>query len=446
VLLGLVLGSVLLEGSPVYPRPPQASLDRLLREARDSQNRGDLLGAVQKYREASKLAPTAEIYEKLGLASFLGNAYPQAVDAFLEALRMEPRRWVSQLFLGESLYKLNRFQEALPHVANALRLRPDQNEARYWLGCVDHALGNFDQAIVRLTEASGKDPQNVDILYALTETYLDYSTVLLDHLGPETPSRERRMVVDQRIREVASNALVDADSWKNTMVQLRTIGDSYAAASKSLQPDPEALFALSRIYGQMGQLMAEKVWKLKPDSYRSHELLGQSYENQKDYEMALTEYRKALQIDPSAPGLNYAVGHAYWEMKQLSQAIPALEKELALNPYHPSANYVLGHIYLRVDSPHPEKAAFYLERAVEAKPDFVEARKQLGRALSLMHENQKAVEQLELAAKEDPHDDTVHYLLASIYRKMGLEDKARKELEMFDQLRAEKHISDATPK
>jgi hypothetical protein len=29
---------------------------------------------------------------------------------------------------------------------------------------------------------------------------------------------------------------------------------------------------------------------------------------------------------------------------------------------------------------------------------------------------------------------------------MGLEDKARKELEMFDQLRAEKHISDATPK
>ena len=94
MLLGLVLGSVLLEASPVYPRPPQASLDRLLREARDSQNRGDLLGAAQKYREASKLAPTAEIYEKLGLACFLGNTYPQAIDAFSEALRMEPQRWV----------------------------------------------------------------------------------------------------------------------------------------------------------------------------------------------------------------------------------------------------------------------------------------------------------------------------------------------------------------
>ena len=294
--------------------------------------------------------------------------------------------------------------------------------------------------------SSANDPQNVDILYALTETYLDYSTVLLDHLGSETPSRERRLAVDQRIRGVASNALVDADSWKSTVEQLRTIGDSYAAASKSPQPDPKALFALSRIYGQMGQLMAEKVWKLMPGSYRSHELLGQSYENQKDYEMALTEYRKALQIDPSAPGLNYAVGHAYWEMKQLSKAIPELEKELALNPYHPSANYVLGHIYLHSDPQHPQKAALYLQRAIEAKPDFVEARKQWGRTLSLMHENQKAAEQLELAAKEDPHDDTVHYLLASIYRKMGLEDKARKELEMFDQLRAEKHISDATPK
>jgi tetratricopeptide (TPR) repeat protein len=122
-------------------------------------------------------------------------------------------------------------------------------------------------------------------------------------------------------------------------------------------------------------------------------------------------------------------------MKQLGKAIPELEKEIALNPYHPSANYVLGHIYLRVDLQHPERAARYLRRAVEAKPDFVEARKQWGRALSLMHEDQKAVEQLELAAREDPHRDTVHYLLASIYRSMGVEDKARKEFAVFDELR-----------
>jgi tetratricopeptide (TPR) repeat protein len=415
----------------------------LLGEAREAQSRGDFSRAAQKYTEAAKLAPDAEIYEKLGLAYFLGNFYPQAVEAFSDALGMEPQRWASHLFLAESLYKLNRFQEALPHVEVALQLRPEQNESRYWLGCTDHALGKFDEAIVHLSEASDHDPQNVDILYSLTETYLDYSTVLLSRLDSETPSPSKRMAIDQQIANVVSEAL-DENSSNSALGQLRSLAGKDAAALKTADPDPAALFTLSRVYGHLGQLTAEKVWKLQPRSDRSHELLGQSYENQANYEAALTEYREALRINPNAPGLNYAVGHMHWEMKQFDKAIPELEKELVLNPYHPSANYVLGHIYLRVDPQHPERAAFYLRRAVETKPDFVEARKQWGRALSLMHEDQRAVEQLELAAKEDPHDETVHYLLASIYRSMGLEDKARKELAVFDQLRAQKHLNNAT--
>jgi len=412
-------------------------------EAGEAQNRGDFPTAARKYTELAKLAPDAEIYEKLGLTYFLGNSYPQAIEAFSDALRMEPQRWASHLFLAESLYKLNRFQEALPHLEVALELEPEQNESRYWLGCTDHALGRFQEAIVHLDEASEHDPQNVDILYALTETYLDYSTVLLSRLDSETPSPSKRMAIDQQIAEVASDA-IDANSRNTAMGRLSNIAGKYAGALKAAEPDPGALFTLSRVYGHLGQLTAERVWRLQPRSDRSHELLGQAYENQANYEAALTEYREALRINPRAPGLNYAVGHTYWEMKQLGKAIPELEKELVLNPYHPSANYVLGHIYLRVDPQHPERAALYLRRAVEAKPDFVEARKQWGRALSLMHEDQRAVEQLELAAKEDPHDDTVHYLLASIYRSMGLEDKARKEFALFDQLRAERHLTNAT--
>jgi len=119
------------------------------------------------------LRPNAEVYEKLGLAHFLGNSYPQAVEAFSAALRMEPQRWASHLFMAESLYKLNRFEEALPSVKTALQLRPEENEARYWLGCIDHALGKYDEAIVHLSEASEHDPQNVDILYSLIEADLD---------------------------------------------------------------------------------------------------------------------------------------------------------------------------------------------------------------------------------------------------------------------------------
>jgi len=152
----------------------------------------------------------------------------------------------------------------------------------------------------------------------------------------------------------------------------------------------------------------------------------------------LVEYREALRLSPQAPGLHYSIGHAYWQMKRFAEAIPELDKELELNPNHPSANYVLGHIYLYQRQ--TEGAARHLQVAVEAEPDFVEARKQLGKALSLLEDNQNAVEQLKLAAAADRQDDSLHYLLAGVYKKMGLQDKAQKELSVFEELRRKKHI------
>jgi len=414
----------------------QPTFDELMREAALAQQRKDFATASKKYEAAAQMRPSAAIFEKLGLSYFVGGSYAQAVTAFSRAISRDPKRWPSQLFLGVSLYKMNRFHEALPPIAEALRLDPRQNDTRYWLGCTLHALGNYDEAIARLREATAPDTQNVDILYALTKTYLDYSSALMDRLPPGMPSQQRREALDQQVRDLASPG---AEARTRSLEALQTREVLYNVALKSEPPDPEALFALSRVYGQLGQLTAERVWELKPDSGRAHELLGESYDNRQDYQRAVTEFRLALQANPDAPGLHYAVGHAYWEMKRFPEAVPELEKELALNPYHPSANYVLGHIYLRSAPPRPRLAARYLQRAVEANPDFLPARKQWGRALSMMNEDRQAIQQLELAAKQDPRDDSVHYLLADEYKKMGLKEKAQGELEIFNRLRMETH-------
>jgi protein O-GlcNAc transferase len=227
--------------------------------------------------------------------------------------------------------------------------------------------------------------------------------------------------------------------------ELQKLEDHFSGVLKSRRSDPEGLYGLGRVYGHFGQATARRVWELKPDSYRSHQLLGEAYENVKDYETALKEYQEALRLNPSAPGLHYAIGQANWRMKRFDDAIPELERELALNPYHPSANYVLGHIYIRLGRQHAEKAARYLERAVETKPDFVEARKQWGKALSLLGENERAARELELVAKQEPEDGSVHYLLAVIYKRMGLQDKAQEELQIFGKLRASRPILGEAP-
>jgi tetratricopeptide (TPR) repeat protein len=439
-----ILALVLFVGTPTLSQPTQSRFNDALNQAQEAQVNKDYKRAAHKYREAAELSPSPSVYEKLGLACFLANSFPEAVEAFSHVIRTDPKRWASQLYLGISLYKTDRFQKALPHVQQALELNPQQNDARYWLGCTYHALGNYGRAIEHLRVALSKEPENLDILYALTETYLDFSTILSKRLGPNTLKDERKRTIEKQIDSALLEMPRKTESWEGATMELQKLEDRFSEVLESRQSDPEGLYGLSRVYGHLGQAVAQRLWQLKPDSYRSHQLLGEVYENVKNYEAAVKEYREALRLNPSAPGLHYAIGQASWRMKRFDDAIPELEAELALNPYHPSANYVLGHIYVRLGGQHAERAALHLERAVEAKPDFVEARKQWGRALSLLGENERAARELKLVAEQEPEDGSVHYLLATIYKKMGLQDKAQKELQIFSKLRAARPALDET--
>ena len=186
----LVLTSLV--GAPALSQSAQVTLDDVLKQAQEAQLHKDFHRAAQKYKEAAELNPSADVYEKLGLACFLDNSFPEAIEAFSNAVRTEPERWASQLYLGISLYRTDRFQEALQHIHQALQLNPQENEVRYWLGCTYHGLRNYERAIEHLRVALSRDLENVDILYALTETYLDFSAVLSKRLGPDAPGRNAR--------------------------------------------------------------------------------------------------------------------------------------------------------------------------------------------------------------------------------------------------------------
>lgn len=439
LLLGL---SVLLAGT-CFGQTTRTALNEVLERAQEAQLNKDFKRAAEQYREASKLKPAPEIYEKLGLACFLGNSYPEAIQAFSEALRLDPERWASHLFLGISLYKIYQFQEARPHIQRALQLNPSQNDARYWLGLTWSALGKYGAAIEELWAALQHDSKNVDIFYALTEAYLDFSTVLSKRVGPHSLDQGRRQALEDQAGIKKLVASRGVEPWDQLVREWKEMESRYKDVLSAPQPADEGLYILTRIYGELAQLMAQRVWELEPESYRAHQLLGEASEGKEDYEKALSEYREALRLAPQAPGLHYAIGHAYWQMKRFDDAIPELQKELALNAYHSNANYVLGHVYLYRRE--VEKAAHHLQVAVEAEPDFVEARKQWGKALSLLHDNQKAAQELERAAAADPEDDSIHYILAGVYKNMGLQGKAQKEMEIFNQLRHQKHAHDQPP-
>jgi Flp pilus assembly protein TadD len=86
----------------------------------------------------------------------------------------------------------------------------------------------------------------------------------------------------------------------------------------------------------------------------------------------------------------------------------------------------------------PSQAIPHLQETVSALPQFMEAHRDLGKALLQLGEFDKAVEHFRLVAHAEPEDDAIHSLLASAYRKQGKLAEQEAELKLFRQLNQKK--------
>jgi tetratricopeptide (TPR) repeat protein len=198
----------------------------------------------------------------------------------------------------------------------------------------------------------------------------------------------------------------------------------------------EALYWAGKAYQELAAATLEKMIDIDPASYRVHQMSGEILEEKTRYAEALAAYQTALKKFPELTGIRFAIGNVYWKMQQLDEALASLKDELARNPYHALANYRVGSIY--VSKGNTGIAIPFLERAVQANPGMLVAQQELAKAFLSQGRNAEAIERLIAVAKADPEDESVHYLLAGAYKKIGKPEAAEAELKIFTRLRAEK--------
>ena len=66
----------------------------------------------------------------------------------------------------------------------------------------------------------------------------------------------------------------------------------------------------------------------------------------------------------------------------------------------------------------------------------------MGKAYFNLNDLPKALTELEKAAQLAPNNAPVHYVLAQVYRKQGLSEKAKQELDRYTKLNAAHSVSD----
>jgi len=123
------------------------------------------------------------------------------------------------------------------------------------------------------------------------------------------------------------------------------------------------------------------------------------------------------------------VGLSYEALDQPGEAVQAFENAIAWQTEHPAKDpepfIELGHLYVNQNL--PERAVPNLSQAIAIYANVSKAHEELGKAYALLKRFPEAQAELEKAIELTPQSPNLHCLLAPVYRKQGLIEKAQAE-------------------
>jgi tetratricopeptide (TPR) repeat protein len=169
------------------------------------------------------------------------------------------------------------------------------------------------------------------------------------------------------------------------------------------------------------------------DTREAH--LGKGYEALREdrYQVAVTEFRAALQIDRSlALRARFPLAVALFEMHKFDEARRELETVRHEVGDHPNVLYYLGRLDL--EERNFDSAIRNLNKAA-AKPPFPDTAYYLGFAYFKYGDLTAAEKWLKEAARLNPRDARVLYQLGFVYREQGNEEEAKKTIAASEELR-----------
>ena len=137
--------------------------------------------AVEAFTQAIRLDPDyAEAYYKLGLAyGALGRkkeatgAYEKAVKAYERVTRRTPQDAEAHLHMGRANGKLGDYDEAIKAYKRAVQLKKEDSDMHYELGLAYGKVARYKEAVETLRRAVGLDPENYRAQEALDEAKED---------------------------------------------------------------------------------------------------------------------------------------------------------------------------------------------------------------------------------------------------------------------------------
>jgi tetratricopeptide (TPR) repeat protein len=315
---------------------------------------------------------------------------------------------------------------AIPEFRAIVALDPNNVDARGNLGVLLFFQGAYADAIPQLKAALKLGPTlwKIQAVLGMAERRTGESKSALSDLEKAFP-----MLQEQKIQIEAGLELIEIHTAAGDL-------DKAAATASALRTryptDIEVLYACYRIYSDLASESMLSLSLVAPESARMHQLMAHELERHGDNEAAIKNYREALKLDPTLPGLHFELAellNVSPVITQQQEAEAEYKAALSVNPFDERAEFRLGDISSqRGDT---QEAYAHYSRAVQLQPSDAEANTGLAKVLIIRNQPDKAEPLLQRALQLDPTSAAAHFRLATLYRQAGRTADAKRELEEY---------------
>ncbi|NOZ72681.1 MAG: tetratricopeptide repeat protein [Chloroflexi bacterium] len=135
-----------------------ADAQTLVTEGQSALNAGNLDEAIEKFQAAAAISPSLDAYFGLGNAYTRQNKLTEAMNAYQQALAINPNHAATLSNLGVVYYQLGKLSEAKETFSKALDVSPDDAATHYLLGATYLQMGDTNAAEKSFKKALSIDP------------------------------------------------------------------------------------------------------------------------------------------------------------------------------------------------------------------------------------------------------------------------------------------------
>jgi len=378
---------------------------------------------------------TPEAHLGKGYDALKQDRYDAAAGEFRAALEIDPKLTLRARFpLAVALFELHKSDEARRELEIVRHEVGDHPNVLYYLGRLDLDARNFDSAIRNLNQAAAKPP------FPDTAYYLGYAYFKRGDL----PSAEKWLKVaaeanprDARVQYQLGSVYrkqgreQDAQRAVTTSEELRQRDTDESrikleCAQKLDQGPREEAFAV-----------CEQLYD--PDNAEKLTALGTTYGQHGELEKALKPLRRATELAPQSPQMQYNLAYAHYQLNQLEEARAPLANAIQRWPDLFPLNALYGAVLLKLGQDLPAYDA--LHHAHQLSPQDPATLELLHTVTLTLASKSQAARQysdslryLEEAAALRPQDPEPHHRMGEIYAALGRPAQAKAEQQKADSL------------